>query len=533
MRHGLDPMWAIAHAGERNRAINFFGDTSRPPTMYTHGYRQDNHRDNDEVAEVNRRRRAGRRLETACRGLPVTPRPRLSTARGVPRRSRWRRGRCDHHRVGEYLWTQHIRDNCPLEPLLKDKARTARENAGFAKPTGSTVEQIVDQLSKNWTEFAQPLVVSGQPEPDGEPQREYRHDREGPDSYPYWRWAYRVPISGDIELLERWPEQLEREPLGEHQFEPPSGPLLRSGNGCVYIFADAPHDQDPDGVAPPVDQVSAAAGYLADAIAAVNAQVAAYDHALRAELEATVDARLARLASIAQGNAAVIDLIVEQLGSLELTPAEGGPTVEVVVAGPELGEPVAVDLNFVLNDGSVANLLEVIGKWRHGVERYPATYAKLKEEDISSLLVTTLNTVFDSAHREVFQGEGKTDIFVQADTGSYERAAHIAEAKIWGGQGQVPTDLGQLLGYGTASTFSQLLLYYVRPEQLSLVVQRCKQAVTQSSTDGDLEDRGPYDFATNVTHPKFGTTVRLTVMFVHVPKAGAVDPDEQAEQTEP
>lgn len=434
--------------------------------------------------------------------------------------------------MGEYLWTQHMRDDCPLERLLKDKARTARENAAYVKPTGATVDEIVDQLSEAWTQFAQPLAVSGKPEPDGEPHREVRHDREGPATYQYWRWVYRVPINGDVELLERWPEQLDRAPLGEHQFEPPTSPLLRSGAGCVAIFADIPCRQDPDGVTPPVDQVAAAAAYLADAIAAVNGQVAAYDQALRDELSATVDARLKRLASIAQGNAEVIDLILEHLEALELTPAEGGPTVEMVVAETEFDEPVAVDLSFVLNDGSVANLLRVIGKWRHGVERYPATYAKLKEEDISSLLVTTLNTVFDSAHREVFQSAGKTDIFVQAETGSYEKAAHIAEAKIWGGQGEVPTDIRQLLGYGTARTFTQLLLYYVRPEQLPLIVQRCKETVMQSSSDGALEELGPYDFATNVEHPSFGTTVRLTVMFVHVPKEGAVDPDEPA-PTEP
>lgn len=442
------------------------------------------------------------------------------------------RAGCNHCWVGEYLWTQHIRNDCPLEGLLKQRARTARENAYYVRPTGETVEEIVGRVTQDWTKFAQPVVRSGDPEPAGEPYREVRHDREGPATYPYWRWAYRVPINGDTELLERWPEQLEREPLGEHQFEPPTGPLLRSADGFVAIYADVPCNHDPDGVIPPVDQVAVAASYLADAIAAANAQVAAYDQALRAELLTIVDTRMKRLASIAQGNAAVIELIVEQLGPLELTPAEGAPTLEVVVAATESAGPVAVDLNFVLNDGSVVNLLQVIGKWRRGVERYPATYAKLKEEDISSLLVTTLNAVFDSAHREVFQSDGKTDIFVQADKGSYEKAAHIAEAKIWGGQGAVQTDIGQLLGYGTASTFTQLLLYYVRSEQLPLIVQRCKEAGLQSSCDGALEELGPYDFATNVTHPTFGTTVRLTVMFVHVPEAGAADPDEHAAPVE-
>ncbi len=148
------------------------------------------------------------------------------------------------------------------------------------------------------------------------------------------------------------------------------------------------------------------------------------------------------------------------------------------------------------------------------------------------LQVTTLNTVFDSAHREVFQSAGKTDIFVQADTGYYEKAAHVGEAKIWSGKGEVPTDVGQLLGYGTASTFTQLLLYYVRQGQLPLIVQRCRDAVMQSSSDGELEELGPYDFATNVTHPLFGTTVRIMAMFVHIPRAGEVDPDEPLAPTE-
>ena len=439
--------------------------------------------------------------------------------------------------MGEYLWTQHIRDDCPLEPLLRDRARTARANADAVRldrAQGRAADALVDELSATWSEFAAPLAVTGKPEAAGEPDSVDRHDHESARSYRYWRWVYRVPVSGDMELLERWPDQLDRPPLGEHQFEPPSGPVLRSGDGCVLIFADVACDQDPEGSTPPGDQVTAAADYLADALAAVNAQLVEYDRGLRAELVETVQTRLQRLARIAEGNTGVIELAYERLGSLQVDAADGAPTAEVFVPGPESDEPVAVavDLNFVLRDGSVADLHNVIGKWRDGVERYPATYAKLEEEDISSLLVTTLNTVFDSAHREVFQSAGKTDIFVQAETGSYEKAAHVAEAKIWGGKGEVPTDLGQLLGYGTASTSTQLLLYYVRPKKLPLVVERCKQALTPNSADSNLEELGPFDFATNVKHPTFGTTVRVTVMFVHVFKDGAVDPDEPEAEPE-
>ncbi|MGE0307167.1 MAG: hypothetical protein AB7Q27_15570 [Acidimicrobiia bacterium] len=41
----------ITHAGERNRVINFFWDTSWPPTIYARGYWQDNDLDPDEAAE--------------------------------------------------------------------------------------------------------------------------------------------------------------------------------------------------------------------------------------------------------------------------------------------------------------------------------------------------------------------------------------------------------------------------------------------------------------------------------------------------
>ena len=294
----------------------------------------------------------------------------------------------------------------------------------------------------------------------------------------------------------------------------------------MLLLADVPFDDDADGVLPPSGQIDWVAAYLADAIAAANDQVAAYDQALREELTDTVTRRLERLERIAHGNSEVVALVRDRVGPMEVVEAEDGPTVELAVAGAEPSAPAPVDLRYALYGPSAADLLTVVRKWRDGVEAYPATFVKLGEEDISSVLVTTLNTVFDSAQREVFRSAGKTDIFVQAHGGQYDAEAHIAEAKIWGGKADVPADLGQLLGYATARTDSQLLLYYVRNQNLGLIAGRCAEALVDDAVDGKVEHRDRYDVALTVEHPAFHSHVALTVMFVHLPDADATDPDE-------
>jgi hypothetical protein len=431
--------------------------------------------------------------------------------------------------VGERLWTELIRDAAPLEGLLRERARPPRANAealNLHQLRAGSVAEIVDRLCADWSRFAQPVVI-GDVQTNHEPQPVDREERDGPDRHRYWRWVYRVAVRGDTEILERWPELLDRPPLdGDEVFQPAPGPWLRSGDGTVFLFADVPIGVDVDGERPPSGEIAWIAEYLSAAIAAANDQVAAYDQALRAELTDTVARRLDRLERIAQGNAEVIELVRVRIAPIELVEAEDGPTVELAVAGPEPSASGPVDLRYALYGASAEDLLTAVRKWRNSVETYPAAFAKLGEEDISSVLVTTLNTVFDSAQREVFRSAGKTDIFVQAHVGQYDAAAHIAEAKIWGGKAQVAADLGQLLGYATARTDSQLVLYYVRNQNLGLITGRCAEVLEGHAVDGQVERRDRYDVALTVQHPTFQSPVAVSVMFVHLPDANAIDPDE-------
>ncbi len=433
--------------------------------------------------------------------------------------------------MSERLWTESTRETAPLSGLLHEKARTARTNAealNIDQLRNRTTDEIVAHLCANWSQFAQTLVV-GQIRSYHEPELVDRHDRESSERYRYWRWAFRVEVDGDLEILERWPESFDRTPLdGDDQFEPAPGPWLRSFTDSVILLADVRFDENPTGDRPPADQITWIADYLTDAVLAANEQVAEYDRALRHEVAETITRRWERLERIAQGNAEVVALVRSRVGPLEVVEAEKGPAVEVVVDSPEPSAPTTVDLRYALYGASAADLIAAVRKWRDGVETYPSTFVKLDEEDISSLLVTTLNTVFDSAQREVFRAAGKTDIYVQAHRGEYDKAAHIAEAKIWSGQGEVSTDLGQLLSYANARTESQLLLYYVRHQNIGLIAGRCAEALRAHARAGHIDSRDRYDLALIVEHPSFKSPVALTVMFVHLPTAGAVDPDAPA-----
>jgi hypothetical protein len=166
-----------------------------------------------------------------------------------------------------------------------------------------------------------------------------------------------------------------------------------------------------------------------------------------------------------------------------------------------------------------------VGKWRTSVERYPDAFAGLKEEWITSLLVTTLNVVFDTAQREVFQSAGKADIMVQAGIGRPNEAAYIGEAKIWVGAGKVCEDAHQVLGYCTASTRDVLLIYYIRQLQFDLILRRLMSAVENCGDFHEWAENSYFPVAV-FRHPRFHREVRVHLAHVHVPKEDVPDPDE-------
>lgn len=99
-----------------------------------------------------------------------------------------------------------------------------------------------------------------------------------------------------------------------------------------------------------------------------------------------------------------------------------------------------------ISDGDYELILKVIRHEGRTFETTPKTYRKHDEEELRNIILAHLNGHFQGdATGETFRGKGKTDIRIEDDN----RAAFVAECKIWGGKAILKEAINQLLGYLT------------------------------------------------------------------------------------
>ncbi len=93
-------------------------------------------------------------------------------------------------------------------------------------------------------------------------------------------------------------------------------------------------------------------------------------------------------------------------------------------------------------------------------ERTPQTFAKLKEEELRNVILSSLNIVFEGdAIGEAFSKLGKTDLFLKINKGG----VFIAECKFWNGPVALKNTVQQILGYLTwRDSFGVIILFVKR-----------------------------------------------------------------------
>lgn len=102
-------------------------------------------------------------------------------------------------------------------------------------------------------------------------------------------------------------------------------------------------------------------------------------------------------------------------------------------------------------------ILQIIRHQCKTWESTPGTYQKLEEEELRDIINSQLNGTYEGAAAgEVFRKRGKTDIRIE----DKERAAFIAECKIWKGEKSLKDALEQLLGYLTWRDCKTALIFF-------------------------------------------------------------------------
>lgn len=129
---------------------------------------------------------------------------------------------------------------------------------------------------------------------------------------------------------------------------------------------------------------------------------------------------------------------------------------------------------YSISDANYADILATIKHMGSTYERTPKSYAAMKEEDLRNTLLAALNgTYLGGAVGEAFRNNGKTDICIEEKN----RAAFVAECKIWTGQKAIADALKQLDSYLTWRDCKTALIYFVRKKDFLAILQTAEEAL--------------------------------------------------------
>lgn len=143
------------------------------------------------------------------------------------------------------------------------------------------------------------------------------------------------------------------------------------------------------------------------------------------------------------------DGIVKMLG-IPLERKEGAPSLKPIFLEKKIIKPLPSApkevTEYGIKDADYEHILAVIRHEGATFESTPKTYKSMGETDLRNILLAHLNGHYKGgATGETFRGEGKTDIRIEFEN----RAAFVAECKIWRGPKELIDAVEQMLGYLT------------------------------------------------------------------------------------
>ena len=204
----------------------------------------------------------------------------------------------------------------------------------------------------------------------------------------------------------------------------------------------------------------------------VRNDVVPFNESLRAEAKQRIERRREKLLKD-QG-------MVSQLG-YPLRQREGAPRTYAVPTArrrPRVRRPARGAKPFVpepaLELEEYESIIAIIDGMVHVMERSPAAFKGMKEEDMRTHFLVQLNGQYEGqASGETFNCSGKTDILIRAD----DKNVFVAETKFWAGPKALQEALDQLLGYATWRDGKLALIIFSRTKNFSAVLAQIPKTV--------------------------------------------------------
>ena len=121
------------------------------------------------------------------------------------------------------------------------------------------------------------------------------------------------------------------------------------------------------------------------------------------------------------------------------------PMKKVTAKKPEMPSARPRDKEYAISLDNYDNIRKIVYTAGSSMERAASTYAKLSEEELRDIILSHLNSHYENSTGETFSKIGKTDIHIPFEN----KAAYIAECKIWHGEKNLQSAFEQLTGYTT------------------------------------------------------------------------------------
>lgn len=130
----------------------------------------------------------------------------------------------------------------------------------------------------------------------------------------------------------------------------------------------------------------------------------------------------------------------------------------------------------VLPNDDYANILKIIQDMTLVMERSPAAFSHMGEEDIRQHFLVQLNGHYEGkATGETFNAEGKTDILIRHEG----RNIFVAECKFWRGEKAYLATIDQVLSYLSWRDTKTALILFNKNRDFSAVLEKIKEATPQ------------------------------------------------------
>ncbi len=252
------------------------------------------------------------------------------------------------------------------------------------------------------------------------------------DGAPAQRVTVSIPFSGDPTLWKVRPSS--------YQLSFPRGIVRTTGElaGFLDIVIELPSEFAPEQYKQHLD------GTLQDIRSFLRNQKSDID-----QLNASLPARV-RQAVVARRSRLEKHSKVAQILAIPLVRKPGVPDTQSIPIQRRIIKPLPPAPNCPVEPGirdeDYEHILSVIRHEGRSFEATPKTFAVHDEAELRDIILAHLNGHYrGDATGEAFRRTGKTDIRIESD----DRAAFIAECKIWRGPKELLGAVDQLLGYLT------------------------------------------------------------------------------------